>query len=360
VKKVDVDHIDNLVVDELKYTLKVVTDRLMGTLLNQIMIISIAFMIFIYVTHGEIQKFTYVVANISEIFYNGKMNVDFETQEGNNLLSEDVKEFINKHKDFDEMDILNSFVYVLHSSYLVCINHINKVNAALNYLIRYDGSSYLPNIGVVVTYIIIIISVLLNTGGLSAMIEQMFTTSASSSSQYISQIIYHIFSSFVFLFIIYLITSSIVYFLYLLWGIISTASENSSAVLRFFYALLLIIPNLVLFKSLFFKEGMALQQCKDNSSIGLMLFLLLIPVIASIRGVFMLVSTGLIGIPVFFLECTEEKKKLLRRIVLYALMIMFIYTVVPIVLHVFIPQMLKLSQQFAALKVYNSYLPKSI
>jgi hypothetical protein len=165
-------------------------------------------------------------------------------------------------------------------------------------------------------------------------------------------------SAFVFLFTFYLITSSGAYFWYILWGIISTASENSSAVLRFFYASLLIIPFLGLFTSMFYREG--LNQCKDNSWAAQALILILVPTIASIRGIFMLVLNGILGLPVFFVECTHEKKNLFRRTFLYALLLIFLYTIIPLITDVLIPQILKSTRSYALLKVYNSYLPKSI
>ena len=108
----------NVIVDELKNTMTLVTNRIMSTLMNQIMVISITILICFYATYNEIEPFEYN-KDIFNSFYDYKVPTE----------DKDVLQFREKFKNFDDMDIITSFMYVNKSSYIICSNHIKFINS---------------------------------------------------------------------------------------------------------------------------------------------------------------------------------------------------------------------------------------
>jgi hypothetical protein len=145
-------------------------------------------------------------------------------------------------------------------------------------------------------------------------------------------------------------------------------------VLRFWYGLLFIIPTMVIVKSIMsregFKEGVLgglpnmmpsnpqddLPPCNKTSWLNQVFFLFMVPVFASIQGVFSLLKNGLLGIPDFFgvFDKEKEKKAIFYSLIGFALIFWIFYTIWPLVTNLIIPNFLSAIGADNALIVYNN------
>jgi hypothetical protein len=251
----------NTVADEFQSSISNLLDNMHKSLIQHIIIISIAFMILMYITHDMHSKFDFIHGDLFNTMYNISLPENEDALFKNNKYTSptymqpllDFKK--KKQNEIDEMGIGSSFFYVLESSYIICINNINQINAFIAYMIQYNNSNKIPYIGIFVAFIVFIILIKYNESATKSLFKSIFGVSDRQAQTYISNVIFAIFSAFIFLYVLYFFISSASYFWYVLWGMFSIQSEQSSALLRFWYGLLFIIPTMVIIKTIMSREG---------------------------------------------------------------------------------------------------------
>jgi len=339
----------NVIVDELKKTMTLIGNRILSTIMNQVMVLSITIMIFFYITYNELHPFEYNANDIYTSLYNYK----FET------VDEEVLKFRQDFRNFDDLDIISSFMYVFKSSYLLCKNYIEKINFVVYGIISFNPSKYVPHAGVLIAYILLNICISLNTMSFSSMVKSILKLAGVKSGRYIFDIIYNLLSSFIFMFTLYFIISSVVYLWYLLWGFISITSENASNILRFFYIAAFMIPILLILNLSLYREGIDLPQCNSNYSMtGYLMFVFIIPFLVSLEKIILLAGIGIGGITKFFtgFSTSDDKQSIFNCILGYGLLLLLIFTVWPLVMYMLIPNILSALNAKAPLDLYNSLI----
>ena len=368
----------NTVADDFQASISSLLDNFHKSLIQHIIIISIALMIFLYITHDMHSKFDYIHGDLFNTMYNiglaEKEDNVFKVNENNSYMQPLIDFKKKKQNEINEMGIGSSFFYVLESSYIICINNINQINTFIAYMVQYNNNNKIPYIGILVGYIVFLLLIKYNESTTKSLFKSIFGVSDSQAQNYVSNVLFATFSAFTFLFVLYFFISSASYFWYVLWGMFSIQSEQSSALLRFWYGLLFIIPTMVIVKTIMSREGFKegalgglpnlmpsdpqddLPPCNKTSWLNQIFFLFLVPVLASVQGVFSLLKNGILGIPLFFAAYEKEKevKAIFYSLVGFALIFWIFYTILPLVTNLIIPNFLSAVGADNALTVYNN------
>ena len=190
------------------------------------------------------------VKNVGNLFNsltsNAKKDVDHDI-----YINETVNTFKETYcNDMDTMGAMGAFFYTMHSSFLSSYNAIQFMNTAIIRLIElklFDPRYYF---GIFMLYIVFIVFSL-TISSFVTYITNLIDPTMVASRSFAGQIIYSILSAFVTIFVLYFIVAIVAYLTFLSYALINIKSEQSEMIFKItIFSFLILIP-IITFPTIF-------------------------------------------------------------------------------------------------------------
>jgi hypothetical protein len=288
--------------------------------------------------------------------------------------------------NINELTVIHSAMYAVHSSWLASYNAIQWVNAGIMKCIglKIDWmfiKSY-HYIGIFIAFVLFTMLIKASTTFVASLIELALNTTNTKSAEYINTVVFSCFSSFLGILLLYFTVASIAYVTFLSYGLVNIKSEQSATTLQFMYLFLasmilllygfdvtsaVDVPDVPQSSDLSNLDGTPKTDrptpepkppCNTSAStLSNLMFIFIIPFLASLYCLAQLVYRGLSGM-VALMDTTDadmQHANKMNMVLGYLVFFIILYTLWPVFLYITIPTIIK---SFATKEYLDLYYSK--
>jgi len=326
---------------------------------------------------------------IDQYTTNVKHDVDLEKYLKDSLISLTDK-YCSDDTNINELTVIHSAMYAVHSSWLACYNAIQWVNAGIMRCIclKIDWMFLKPHhyIGIFIAFNLFMILIKASTTFVASIIELVLNTTKTKSDEYINTVVFSCFSSFLGILLLYFSVACVAYVTFLSYGFINIKSEQSATTLQFMYLFLgsmvlflygydvtsaVEVPDLPQTPDLSYLEDLTnldgtpktdrpspppKPPCNTSAStLSNTTFIFIIPFLASLYCLAQLVYRGLSGIVVAMDTSDIQHANKMKMVFGYLVFFIILYTLWPVLLYITMPKLIK---SFATKEYLDLYYKK--
>lgn len=300
---------------------------------------------------------------------NVKRDVDLEKYLKETLQSLTDK-YCSDETNINELSLIDSAFYAVHSSWLASYNAIQWVNAGIIACIgmKMDWMFLKPYhyVGIFIAFVLFMMLIKASTSFVASVLEVALNTTNTKSAEYINSIVFSCFSSFLGILFLYFIVACIAYVTFLPFGFINIKSEQSATKLQFMYIFLgsmvlflygldvtseVNVPDVPQSSDLANVDGTPKGDrptpapkppCNTSAdTLSNMLFIFIIPFLASLYCLAQLVYRGLYGIAGAMDTSDIQHANKIKMVGGYFVFFVLLYTLWPIFLYITVPTIIK-------------------